>query len=186
MEIKTSDTHPIRVDWLPLELPGKVGLTFAPGKHQPAAYTNGIWERDLGKDLDRLVGEYGMQLQVCLLEDHELPRLGIPHLVEEAEWRGVEVHRFPIPDFHVPSSVETAFSTVQVILSAAREGRNVVIHCAGGIGRTGVLAGCVLVELGHDPEKALEILCRVRGANVPESEEQKRFITRYAQERLPD
>ena len=94
---KTSITHPIRVDWISENLPGKVGLTFAPGKQAAAKYEGGRWERDLAQDLDRLVQVYGMAMQVCLLEDHELARLKIPTLIEEAAKRGVQVVRLPNP-----------------------------------------------------------------------------------------
>ena len=41
------------------------------------------------------------------------------------------------------------------IASALAAGRNVYIHCRAGIGRTGLVAGCFLVEQGRDGERAL-------------------------------
>ena len=55
MTARTSVTHPIRVDWIATGLPGKVGLTFAPGKHSTSLYSAGTWARDLATDLDDLV-----------------------------------------------------------------------------------------------------------------------------------
>ena len=49
----TSESHPIRVDWLPLPWRGRVGLTFAPGKHADS-YMGFRWTRDLDMDLARL------------------------------------------------------------------------------------------------------------------------------------
>ena len=72
MTIKTSDTHPLSVTWIDESLPGKVGLTFAPGKHCRGAYAGGTWKRDLRKDLDRLAEVHQVGLLVCLLQDHEL------------------------------------------------------------------------------------------------------------------
>ena len=49
--IRTSDSDPIRVDFVPQEahgLPGRLGLTFAPGKCGKGAYA--IWDRDLAQD----------------------------------------------------------------------------------------------------------------------------------------
>ena len=46
---RTSATHPLRVDFVDAEalnLPGRLGLTFAPGKKQRYAQT-GSWDRDL-------------------------------------------------------------------------------------------------------------------------------------------
>jgi hypothetical protein len=58
MTIRTSSTHPIRVDWLTMTTPGKVGLTFAPGKHAGSKGPDGRWERNLEMDLDRLVAVF--------------------------------------------------------------------------------------------------------------------------------
>jgi hypothetical protein len=56
MEIKnkrTSDSHPIMIDFLEFkweDKPSRLGITFAPGKKQKNAMT-GIWYRDLNKDI---------------------------------------------------------------------------------------------------------------------------------------
>ena len=54
MEIRTSVTHPIYVDWLPRDAPGKAGLTFAPGKTGSSNMGHYCWQRDLTTDLTRL------------------------------------------------------------------------------------------------------------------------------------
>lgn len=53
MKPRTSQTHPIRVDWLPENLagmPGWLGMTFAPGKSATSAFDN-PWQRDLATDV---------------------------------------------------------------------------------------------------------------------------------------
>ena len=55
MNYRTSETHPLRLDVLPsglLPAPGRLGLTFAPGKKAPGL--DGFWRRDLRMDLRRL------------------------------------------------------------------------------------------------------------------------------------
>jgi hypothetical protein len=57
---KTSDTHPILIDFVDFKWKGvnsKLGVTFAPGKKQKNAWT-GIWYRDLNKDLERITKHY--------------------------------------------------------------------------------------------------------------------------------
>jgi len=44
------------------------------------------------------------------------------------------------------------------IAAALAAGRNVYVHCRAGIGRTGTVAGCFLVEQGRDGESALSEL----------------------------
>jgi ADP-ribosyl-[dinitrogen reductase] hydrolase len=181
--IKTSDTHPIYVSWIVDAMPGKVGLTFAPGKHATSKYEGGRWERDLAKDLDKLVAD-GMGLQVCLLEDHELERLRIPRLVEEAQARGVRVVRLPIPDGGVLPAPEQVDGVVAEVLNAASRGTNVVIHCMGGLGRAGTVGGCVLVGAGLTASEALARLTDRRGRNCPENEAQRGFVRAFAARRL--
>lgn len=53
--MRSSDSHPIRVDFVDqdtLGLQGSLGMTFAPG--MKADSYNGRWERDLNADLQRL------------------------------------------------------------------------------------------------------------------------------------
>ena len=177
-ETRTSETHPLRVSFLPLDLPGRVGLTLAPGKQQVAkgGYRG---ERDLNTDLDRLVETYRTDLLVCLLEDHELARLGIPDLVARAEARGLRVHRHPIRDGGTPPEATALRPTVEVIRAAAEAGETVVVHCAGGLGRTGTVAGCLMVTLGFSHADVLAALHRARGPRCPENDAQVRFIEEY-------
>lgn len=176
--VRTSATDPINVAWLLDELPGKIGITLAPGKH--AGSKSGTrWERDLALDLDQLVRRHRMGMQVCLLEDEELVRLKIANLVEEAVRRGVKVLRLPIPDGGVLPSGEPVEQLVEQILAAASTGTNVVIHCMGGLGRAGTVGGCALVAYGMPAEDALARLRERRGPNCPETEGQRAFIRAF-------
>ena len=176
--VRTSQTHPIRVNFLPSSLEGKVGLTFAPGKHSTSK-GGARWERDLAVDLDRLVQEFGVDVLVCLLEDHELGRLQILGLVREAEARGIAVVRLPIPDAGVLPNQQPVRELVESMTAAVATGKTVVIHCAGGLGRTGTVAGCFMVQHGMTAEEAIEALHRVRSRNSPETRGQEAFIAQY-------
>ncbi|MBP1688921.1 MAG: hypothetical protein H6Q33_5064, partial [Deltaproteobacteria bacterium] len=53
-QLRTSSSHPIYVDFLPLPaLCGRVGLTLAPGKRDGSK-----WDRSLAQDLDWLVDAF--------------------------------------------------------------------------------------------------------------------------------
>lgn len=181
MPTRTSITHPIRVDWLTTATPGRVGLTFAPGKHGRSTYENGQWERDLAMDLDRLVSAFSVKTLVCLLEDHELVQLEIPTLVDDARARGLVVHRLPIQDAGVPHDMEQVRTTVDLIRASAARGDNAIAHCMGGLGRAGTIGGCVLVASGMSPAEALADVARARGPNAPETDGQKAFVRRFAE-----
>lgn len=71
--IKTSDSHPIYIDFVPFiwtEKKNRLGITLAPGKFQPTGLT-GYWKRDLQKDLHRIKHEYKIETLVSLLEKDE-------------------------------------------------------------------------------------------------------------------
>jgi hypothetical protein len=100
---RTSETDPIRVCAIPADLGergGRLGVTFAPGKRATSSF-GGLWHRDLGADLDRLAGHFGVDVLVSLVEDDELHVLGIPRLVSAAERRGttgVRIQRTKMPN----------------------------------------------------------------------------------------
>ena len=175
---KTSRSHPIRVDWLEAPWPGRVGLTFAPGKKQRDA-ASGVWSRDLEADLKRIREYFKADHLICLLEDNELVELGISQLPEEAAAQGIGFHRLPIRDGDIPRSHAAVSALVARIAAWAAAGQNVVIHCKGGLGRAGTIGGCVLRAAGAGASEALSVLSSTRGPNCPETTAQRTYITDF-------
>src|SRR5215216_1110043 len=114
LSARTSASHPIQVDFLDTPGPGRLGITFAPGKKQPLAAT-GAWDRDLKADLARLRTDYQADYLVCLLEDAELAELLIPGIAALAADAGLHFHRFPMVDGDVPSDSEILIPLVSDI-----------------------------------------------------------------------
>jgi atypical dual specificity phosphatase len=96
----------------------------------------------------------GVRTFIDLTESGELcpyaPHLAahITHLGIDEELEPVEYHSFPIPDRCLPRSEEYVRQILDVLKDNARRGRITAVHCRGGIGRTGVVVGCWLVESG--------------------------------------
>lgn len=179
---RTSDTDPILVNFVEdsrLNFPGRIGLTFAPGKKQPHGQS-GHWDRDLDKDLGRLREEFGADTLVSLIEEHEFERLRITALRERAAAAGIESLWFPIRDRSVPASADEFAALVDTIMSRLREGLTVVIHCMGGLGRSGlVAAACLVAATEVTPEEAVRAVRAARRGAV-ETPEQEEFVGRYA------
>lgn len=178
--VRTSVSHPILVDYLSHEVApfrGRIGMTFAPGKSQRGGLT-GHWERDLAIDTRDLAEKYGTHLLLSLVEDHELRELKIEGLVGACETLGIRVLRLPIKDQGVPS-LELAKTAVRAALGTAARGENVVIHCMGGLGRTGLIAACALVALGVDPERAMGAVRKAREDAI-ENARQEDFVRSFA------
>jgi hypothetical protein len=81
-------------------------------------------------------------------------------LREEADRLGVVARHspFPIPDMGVPASRSEMRAVLDCIRDGLHAGETTYVHCWGGIGRTGTVIGCWLVESGLEPEAALATL----------------------------
>jgi protein-tyrosine phosphatase len=88
---------------------------------------------------------------------------------------------FPIPDREVPASEGALFEMVERLDSALSSGKNVVIHCRQGVGRTGLVAACLLVSKGVAPDAAVQGLSAARGVTVPETVGQRQWIDHFAE-----
>lgn len=158
-------------------------MTFAPGKYDHGG-TRGKWERDLRMDLDRLRQEYGTDVLVTLLEDYELTKYRIPNLIEEAQDVGMEVLHFPIVDVSTPDKAQSEKYAVLIkrILDLLREGKTVVAHCRGGIGRTGVVAASVLTAIGYTGDEAIGLVRKARSPRMVETKAQEEYVRSFARE----
>lgn len=128
----------------------------------------------------------GITAFIDLTEDGELNAYA-PSLMSLASERKVEVvHlRQPIRDGGT-CSPEQMRETLDAIDAHHAAGRNVYVHCWGGIGRTGMTIGCWLVRHGYSADDALARVdagfCsmpkRVRMAsyNSPETAAQVRVV----------
>jgi len=85
---------------------------------------------------------------------------------------------FPIPDFGIPEDRGAFLKLAQSVSSRLKTGANILIHCGAGIGRTGVLAICVLMVLGIPPEQAVEKIKET--GSGPETEPQEELIQQIA------
>jgi Dual specificity phosphatase, catalytic domain len=111
--------------------------------------------------------DYLLKQNVSYFLDLTEPGALIPYeekLLEEAGWYGytVEYHRFPIPDFGVPSR-EKMNEVLDMLDAALEAGQTVYVHCWAGIGRTGTVVGCYLVRHGLTGSQALLRLADLRG-----------------------
>jgi protein-tyrosine phosphatase len=99
---------------------------------------------------------------------------------EEVKARAMEFISFPIADCQVPASESSVRAILGKLDAELSSGRNIIVHCRQGVGRTGLVASCLLVAKGQEPEAAVNHLSTVRGIAVPETAEQRRWIDHYA------
>jgi len=129
---------------------------------------------------DEMTGlrEAGVDVLVCLQSDVERRELGLLDEGPSAQHAGIEFRHFPIEDFGVPER-SAADPFVDSLVSALADGQHVAVHCRGGIGRSSLIAAAVLVKLGATPADAWETITGVRGVPVPETDEQRAWLTEH-------
>ena len=163
--IKTSDTHPIRVDFV--AVPGKpsirFGMTFCPGTVQSHALT-GQWARNLAQDLLRIRDEFNVRRLICCIEDHEFDQLQVRPMERLCQQMGIDFYALPIPDGGTPSlQTEVRFrSELSRYLESTTENGLTTIFCKGGLGRTGLITASLLIEYGLSAEQAMELVRTAR------------------------
>ena len=160
MATRTSLTHPLKIDAMPCG-GGLLGMTLCPGKQVESNF-GGRWERDLDLDMSAIV-DWGASTLVSLMEEHEFSRFEVPNLGDVAEKAGLEWHCIPIRDQYAPDErFERLWAySGHVLRGRLAAGERIVVHCRGGLGRTGTIAARLLIESGVTPEEALR---RVREA----------------------
>jgi len=94
--------------------------------------------------------------------------------------QGMNFASFPIPDRQIPTSETKWSEALEKVSRDLSAGKNVLVHCRQGIGRSGLVAACLLIKKGMSPGAAIESVSAARGMQVPETPEQRDWIERYA------
>jgi ADP-ribosyl-[dinitrogen reductase] hydrolase len=173
MLIKNSRNSPLQIAEVLLGAgEGRLGLTLCPGKKDPSRG----WDRDLKEDM-RVIRAWGGSIVVTLIEDHEFQLLAVESLEQEVRALGMEWWHLPIRDVDVPDQrFEDHWMQISAQLHDKLDaGDRILIHCRGGLGRTGLVAGRILVERGCDPGTAVRRVRAVRPHAI-ETAAQERYV----------
>lgn len=177
--VRNSDTHPIRIDSVqPGGGWGLIGMSFCPGKKQRNART-GHWQRDLATDLAR-VRQWGTRIVVSLVEERELGELQVETLPVDVERLGMKWLHLPIRDMYPPGGCFRRLwpQLGREIMTTLQAGQRVFLHCKGGLGRTGTVAACLLIESGMPAEEAI-VQVRLARPETIETAVQEWFVMTY-------
>jgi protein-tyrosine phosphatase len=181
--IKTSLTHPLRLDAVTWpSSSGKIGLTICPGKQGQGLYS-GIWKRDLQQDFDAIM-DWPTATLITLMESHEFERLDIAQFEQTAKLQKFNWLHLPIEDMHTPD-LDWMKKWPQISSTLAEQlnnHHNIVIHCRGGLGRSGIVAALLLIDQGVDNRQAVATVRQARPGAI-ETFEQEQFVLNYKKEK---
>lgn len=154
--------------WVDGPWPGKLALAARP--------RGGDWLEDELRDWRQA----GIDTVISLLTPNEEASLELSKEGSRTKALGMTFIALPIEDRQVPNSETEVTSALDRINAMLTSGKNVLIHCRQGVGRTGLIGACLLVSKGVDPSSAVDRLSVSRGVAVPETSEQRRWIDHYA------
>ena len=164
---RTSESHPLYVNWVePSTVPaaagwmGRLGMSILAGKKTQGIA--GLHWRDVEADITRLAEHEHVATYVLLVEDHELVDTKTTAIAEACAVQGIELVRFPVADHGVPGDQTAYAALLAVVDERLRAGRNVLVTCKGGLGRTGTAVACLLRDAGLASDEAIAVTRRAR------------------------
>ncbi|KAM9477272.1 cyclin-dependent kinase inhibitor 3 isoform 1-T2 [Clarias gariepinus] len=167
---------PLQISWLSLqvvECSQFLGICPLPGCRYKEI------RRNMEKDVDELCAQ-GVQDVFVLCERAELVRYRVPGLLECYTRHGLSVHHLPFPDGGAPE-LHHCTHILDELQHCLHTQRRTVIHCYGGLGRSGLIAACLLLQLSISmtPTEAIEILRELRGGGAIQTVKQYNFLQEF-------
>jgi protein-tyrosine phosphatase/nicotinamidase-related amidase len=147
-----------------------IGMTILPGR------------KDRGRDMEKDIAsirEQNIGAIVTLLSEAEFVEYGVQELRDAYKNAGIELMYQPVADQSTTTTSEmkkiTSFIDAQI-----NANKKVLVHCVGGLGRTGTAVACYLKEYaGLNTEDAIEIVRESRSRRAIENERQENFVNLY-------
>ncbi|HYL98577.1 MAG TPA: protein-tyrosine phosphatase family protein [Blastocatellia bacterium] len=121
----------------------------------------------------------GVGVMVSLLEEPEALELGLSMEAHICKQENIEFIPFPIPDYGVPASLARVQELAERLYRKGLAG-SIAVHCRQGVGRSSLIAACVLVRAGMNPDAAFEAIRKARGVSVPDTTSQTEWVSRFA------
>lgn len=164
-----SSSHPI---WFVADnqSEARIGLTPCPGTKDESLAGSVATIRN-----------WGASAILTLMPAEELEKNGVADLQVETEKAGMKWFHLPIRDDEGPAEIflsawEKVGNEVHQLLN---DGQSIAIHCKGGSGRTGLLAGQIMLERGVPLKDVIELI-QAQRPNAFTVAEQQEYIRTVA------
>jgi len=160
----------------PLGVNGKVILTSFPGLDDNKIFQQHILLNQLSTFVN-----LNCSTVVSLVEDSEFDQLCDKKLfVRNIYQHNLNWIHMPIVDLKVPNhEFKQKWLTTKILLkNNLIQGKNIVLHCKGGIGRSGTIAALILIEHGEENINAIKLVRKKRQGAI-ENKLQEQFVLDY-------
>lgn len=149
---------------------GLIGITILPGRKDRS--------RNLQEDIGTIKDE-GIGNIVCLLSENEFYDYGVPELEDEYRKNGFDVHFLSIVDQGVCTKEQMTLA-VDWLQKKTVKGEKTLIHCVGGLGRSGMLAACFHKRYSSlNAEEAIALVRECRSQRAVENQLQEDFVRNF-------
>ena len=156
--------------WIEGPWPGRLAISSRP--------RGGDWLEDEVRSWRRA----NVDVIVSLLTSDEIVDLDLAQEAKFCQKYGLQFLSFPIIDRSVPPSRKAAANFLSKLDDALTEGKCLAVHCRQGIGRSALIAACLLVSSGVEPATAFQQITAARGVVVPETLEQRQWVKDFARD----
>ena len=136
----------------------RIGMSVLPGR------CRGHVKRNVDGDLDRVKSHFSIDTIISLMPEEQLAEMKVSNLKKSVGDHGMVSIMSGWRDKWVPdySSLDFTVALVHQAIDRIRRGDSILIHCMGGKGRTGLLATCILINLGYTLPESIAIIRRAR------------------------
>ncbi len=152
---------------LPFNFPGRIFRSPMPFSNFDGVE---VWQSYLEQEIN---------IVIVLTEEQEYLVYAKRDLPEFYRANGLDVLHIPVPDFGIPEDLPQWEQGLEAAAQAAKDGKNVAVHCLAGNGRTGTFLACLAKEnLDMTGDQAI-LWVRESIPGAMESRYQEEFVIKY-------
>jgi protein-tyrosine phosphatase len=122
----------------------------------------------------------GVDILVSMLTPPEVVELGLAEEARLSPQAGIEFRSIAIPGRETPESYAPITAFLADLRTELHRGKSLAVHCRASIGRSSLLLACLLCAEGMSADEAFVKITEARGAQVPDTPQQVRWVEKFA------